>query len=130
MHSLPGAFPSCGSHCRPGSWLLTWGCCDFYPILFKHVPIFPYFPKEELRKDLVFLLAQSFISLSVFWEAEQAYLEGQDKLGGKKGGLKFKTKIFRYVFSVPEGEAMAAGMLAISVFKQKVMYMGSTQLCT
>lgn len=40
-----------------------------------------------------------------------------------QGELKFKIKRTRNVFSVLEGEAMTAGMLAMSLFKQEVMYM-------
>ena len=43
----------------------------------------------------------------------------------QQGELTFEMiKRTRNVFSLPEGEALAAGMLAMSIFKQKVMYMG------
>lgn len=45
---------------------------------------------------------------------------------GNKGELKFKIKRTRNAFSLPEGEAMAVGMLAMLIFKQKAIYRAST----
>lgn len=42
----------------------------------------------------------------------------------QQGELKFKIKRTRNVFSLPEGEAVAAGMLATMIFKEKAMYVG------